>query len=435
MKNIFTLLLLFGFQIIHGQNIPSNADKFLTAYTEQHKFSGAVLIAKNDSIVFEKAYGYAGLADKRPNTINTQFRAGSLTKMFTSTLIMQLVKDKKLKLNDPVSKYIPSVKWADGITIKNLLSHTSGISGTTPHNEISLKVLVEGFKAGEPHFKPGAQFEYNNFNYLVLSYIAQEITGVSYPVLVEDRVLKQAGLSHSGIDSFQRTSRDKAYGYTLDPNNNQWVVAGNDASVAAASGAGALFTTPGDLFTWAKYVENKLKEGDSSFVRAVTPVVGDYGLGWINKQAEGHHMIGHTGSIPGFAAMLMIFPEESTTVVFLSNFQDMNTGDFVKNITAVAFDEPFEMPVVKEKVDLPNYVLQEYVGTFGEQAENQLKFTIENNNLVVLAPGGDKVTLAAESKDNFFIDGPGIIIRFNRENDKVTSVFVSMGNQTLKKIN
>jgi hypothetical protein len=91
------------------------------------------------------------------------------------------------------------------------------------------------------------------------------------------------------------------------------------------------------------------------------------------------------------------------------------------------------MPTVKKRIELPEDVLQQYVGTYGQGAQNQLKFFIENKKLVVLAPGGDKVNLIAESKDNFYLEGPGIIIRFNRENGKVVSVFVSMGNQTLKK--
>ena len=425
--------MMFG-HFIQAQTIAANADQFLTACTSQHKFSGAVLIAKNDSIVFNKAYGYADMANGRLNTINTQFRAGSLTKMFTSTLIMQLIKDGKLKLNDPVSKYIPQASWTKDVTIKNLLSHTSGISGSTPQNTIVLTKLVEGFTPAASHFEPGTRFEYNNFNYILLSYIAQKITGIYFPALLQEKVIARAGMLHSGIDSFQRKSADKAFGYTLDPNNNQWVIAGDDKEVAAASGAGALFTTTRDLFKWSEYVLKKLKDGDSSFIWATSPVLNGYGFGWMNTQQGAHHMIGHTGSIPGFAAMLMIFPEEKTTVIFLSNFQDMNTNDFVKNITAIAFDEPFEMPVVKKKIDLPVDVLQQYVGTYGEDAASQLKFVIENNNLVVLAPGGDKVALAAESKDNFYIDGPGIVIKFNRENDKVTSVFVSMGNQTLKKI-
>ena len=433
MKKLILFLFLAISCVAHGQDIPTNAGKYLAANTEQQKFSGAVLIAKNDEIIFDKAYGYADIADKKLNTINTEFRAGSLTKMFTSTLIMELIKENKLSLNDPVSRYIPNAKWADGITIKNLLSHTSGISGTTPANVTSLVALVEGFRADSSHFKPGSRFEYNNFNYLALSYIAQKITGTSFPALIKNKVFEPVGMLHSAIDSFKRTSDDKALGYTLDPNTNKWVNIGNDESVAAASGAGALVTTTADLFTWSKYVREKLKQGDSLFKQVTTPVLDNYGLGWINRLQDGHHMIGHTGSIPGFAAMLMIFPEENTTVIFLSNFQDMNTHDFVKNIISIAFNEPFEMPTVKKSIDLPEDVLQQYVGTYGQSAQDQLKFFIENKKLVVLAPGGDKVNLVAESKDNFYLEGPGIIIRFNRENGKVVSVFVSVGNQTLKK--
>ena len=102
MKKIILFLFLAISCVAHGQDIPTNAGKYLAANTEQQKFSGAVLIAKNDEIIFDKAYGYADIADKKLNTINTEFRAGSLTKMFTSTLIMELIKENKLSLNDPM---------------------------------------------------------------------------------------------------------------------------------------------------------------------------------------------------------------------------------------------------------------------------------------------------------------------------------------------
>ncbi len=429
------LLLLVVPGYLHAQNIAGNAEKLLNAYTVQHKFSGAVLIAKNDKIIFNKAFGYSDIADKKSNSTNTQFRAGSLTKMFTSALIMQLVKDKKLKLDDPVSKYLPSATWANNITIKNLLSHTSGIHGRTPENTIELNKMVENFMPDTTHFEPGKHFEYNNFNYILLGYIAQKIMKTDYSILVKKLVLDKAGLSNSGVDYYERPSQDKARGYTLNPSTGEWADAGGDKQVSAASGAGALYTTTGDLFKWATYVERQLKAGNTSFTQSVTPVSGEYGLGWIIRDQSGHHMIGHTGSIPGFLSMLMMFPQDSTTIIFLSNFQDMNTNEFINNLVAVTFDEPYQLPVEKDEVDLPLEILKEYVGTYGEDASGQLKVYIENNKLMVLAPGGDTVPLSAVSKDNFYIKGPDIVVKFNRTNDSIVSVFVSMGNQTLKKIN
>src|SRR5687767_15263647 len=126
------LLLLLLIPVIAGaQTIEQNADALLTAYTDQNKFSGNVLIAKEGKIIFQKSYGFADRESKKPNTLQTEFRVGSLTKMFTSTTILQLAEQSKLSLNDPVSKYVPEFQNGDKIQIKHLLSHTSGIKGTT----------------------------------------------------------------------------------------------------------------------------------------------------------------------------------------------------------------------------------------------------------------------------------------------------------------
>lgn len=146
--------MLLPLLYLHAQTTAEKAATFLTAYTNQHKFSGAVLIAKNDSIIFNKAYGFADIKNQKLNTSATEFRAGSLTKMFTSGLILQLAQEGKVSLTDVVSKYIPAATWANNITIKNLLSHTSGIHGKTPAMASSMEEMVEGFKPDTTVFYP-----------------------------------------------------------------------------------------------------------------------------------------------------------------------------------------------------------------------------------------------------------------------------------------
>lgn len=247
-------------------------------------------------------------------------------------------------------------------------------------------------------------------------------------------VLTKAGMMHSGIDSFQRKSNNKAYGYTINPSNNKWVITGNDKRITTASGAGAMFTTTGDLFKWSQYIFTKLSAGDSVYSNAVKPVMADYGLGWISRTHNGRLWIGHTGTVEGFNAMLMIFPAEKITIIYLANFQDLNVDAFEKNLAALVLNEPYDMPVEKKTITLPLQILKEYVGTFGEDAHVQLQFIIEDNQLVVIAPGGDKITLAATAKDRFFMKGPDIEVNFNRTDNLVNTVSISMGNQTLKKI-
>ena len=261
--------LIFIPAFIKAQLTEQKADAFITAYTSQNKFSGDVLIAKGDKIILNKAYGFADIANKKSNTAETEFRAGSLTKMFTSNLILQLAQQHKIKLDDYVSKYISSATWAKNITIRNLLSHTSGIHGSTPPDANSTAEIVAGFKPDTISFTPNQKFEYNNFNYILLACIAEKVTGISYSQVLQKMVLNKVGMTHSGIDSFGRQSNNKAYGYVINPNNNEWVVTGNDDKIKAASGAGTLYTTTGDLFKWSKYVMNKISSGGSTFTNAI----------------------------------------------------------------------------------------------------------------------------------------------------------------------
>ena len=167
----------------------------LKAYTEQQKFSGNVLIAKGGNIIFEKAYGYADKSSGKLNTTETEFRVGSLTKMFTSAVILQLVEEGNLSLTDPVSKYVKDFTHGNEIKLINLLSHTSGIKGSTGSPAPStLEESVARFQVQSLSFTPGSRFEYNNFNYILLSYIAQKVSGTSFPELLEKKLLHKSNM-------------------------------------------------------------------------------------------------------------------------------------------------------------------------------------------------------------------------------------------------
>src|SRR5687768_9979255 len=155
MKQFLFLLLLIPV-VAGAQTIEQNADALLTVYTEQNKFSGNVLIAREGRIIFQKSYGFANRENKKPNTLQTEFRVGSLTKMFTSVAVLQLVEHSKLLLTDPVSKFVPGIENGDNIEIKHLLSHTSGIKGSTSLPEpTTLEEAVTSFKTEKSEFKPG----------------------------------------------------------------------------------------------------------------------------------------------------------------------------------------------------------------------------------------------------------------------------------------
>jgi CubicO group peptidase (beta-lactamase class C family) len=435
MKYFFLTLLIVPF-LVKAQTIAQKADELLTAYSTQHKFSGNVLIAKEGKIIFERSYGYADIKTKKPNTAATEFRVGSLTKMFTSTAILQLAEAGKLSLTDPVIKYVPNFAYGDSVKIINLLSHTSGIKGyTTSPEPTNLKESIDRFKYQPLAFAPGTQFEYNNFNYILLSYIAEKTSGISFPQLIKTHVLAKAGMTHSGLDTKTRASTAKAHGYTTNPANGEWMEA-NQGDVAIAAGAGALYSTSGDLYKWSQAVSKHAVLQDSLLELALKPIQNNYGMGWMTTDAFGHKQIGHTGSIPGFIANFMKFPDQDVTIILLSNYEDLDGRQISKDLAAVTFGEAYNLPVVKKEVKLSDAVLNRYVGEYSLPNGFSIAVSSENNKLFALARGDqEKVELTPESETKFFLKGPETAIEFIEENGVVKYMFVDLqGGQKLEKV-
>jgi CubicO group peptidase (beta-lactamase class C family) len=431
---LFALLILPS--LVKSQTIAQKADELMTAYTDQKKFSGNVLIAQKGKVLFEKAYGYQDLAANKPGSLKTEFRIGSLTKMFTSTLILQLVQDGKISLSDPVSKFLPSFENGDQVQIRHLLSHTSGIKGHTESPApTTLEESVIRFRNKELAFQPGSRFEYNNFNFILLSYIAQKVTGTSYPELLKTRVFNKAGMKNSGLDTKDRKSDAKALGYVTNPATVKWEIA-EEGDVALASGAGAMYSTVEDLYQWSKAIHNSGVIPDALFAKALQPVQGNYGLGWIVNRDNGRLQIGHTGSIPGYIANFMHFPNEDITIIMLTNYQEVDGRKLSKDLTSVVFGEPYKIPVQKKEIVLSGEVLNRYAGEYQLANGFGIEVSVEGNKLFALAKGdAHKMELTAESERKFYLKGPETEIEFIEEDSKVKYMYVDMqGGQKFTKV-
>jgi CubicO group peptidase (beta-lactamase class C family) len=435
MKYVFLTLLMLPL-LVKAQTVAQKADELLTAYSAQHKFSGNVLIAKDGKIILQRSYGYADISTKQPNTAATEFRVGSLTKMFTSTAILQLAEKGKLSLTDPVRKYVPNFAYGDSVKIINLLSHTSGIKGYTASPEpTTLKESIDRFKYQPLAFVPGSQFEYNNFNYILLSYIAEKTSGVPFPKLIQSSVLSKAGMTHSGLDTKTRTSATRAHGYTTNPATANWAEA-NEGNVALAAGAGALYSTLADLYKWSEAISKHSVLPDSLIKLALKPIQNNYGMGWMTTDAFGRKQIGHTGSIPGFIANFMKFPDQDITIVLLSNYEDVDGRQLSKDLAAITFGEAYNLPVVKKEVKLSDDVLNRYVGEYTLPNGFGIAVSNESNKLFALAQGDQqKVELTPESESKFFLKGPDTSIEFIEEGGIVKYMFVDLqGGQKLTKV-
>lgn len=416
-----------------AQQVAGDADKFVSDLVSKNMFSGNVLIARDSEILFEKSYGYADLENKRLNTSDTEFRAGSLTKMFTATLILQYIDKEKISLWDTLDKFAPHIANAENITIRNLLSHSSGIKGSIPDGAKNLKEIVKGFKSEPSAFKPGSNFEYNNFNYMLLGYIAEKIGGKPYAELVSRNLFRKAGMENSGIDYDGRVSSKSALGYMVSPETGN-LARMESANVNVASSAGALYTTAADLLKWSQAIENGKLLSGKTWQMAFTEVRPGYGLGWMVRRDGDRVKFGHTGSIEGFMADFQYFPESGVTVIFLSNVLPPKNTKISSALSAIAFNQPFEMDKPKEEIALSAEVLRKYVGTY-ELEGQKMVVSQKEGKLMVLAPMGDTAELGAVGPNKFFVKGPQIGVEFLEENGKITAMNLDMrGGQRFVKL-
>ena len=428
MKRLFLLLgLSCGVITAGAQDIAGKAAELLNAYTTQGKFSGNVLIAKQGTIIFQQSYGYADRQHQIANTLQTTFRVGSLTKMFTSAVILKLAEAKKLSLQDPLSKFIAPFPGSDSIKIIHLLSHTSGIRGKgTAKPMPTLEEQVNLYQFDKVANLPGSAFEYNNFNYILLSYIAQKITIRPYEKLLANEVLAVAGMEHSGLDRNGRNDVRQAIGYQTNPVSGDWeAVTGKP--VETASGAGAMYSSLSDLFKWSQLAGSGKIYSVATYELATKPVQGNYGLGWIINDHNGHKEVSHSGAIEGYVANFITYPEEGITIILLSNYGDTDGRRLSDDLRAIVFNEPYELPRQKVAITLPDDVLRRFAGTYELNEHFNVTVTLENNKLFALAKGDNmKIELIPESDHKFFLRGPQTTVEFLEESGKVSHLFVDM---------
>jgi len=222
---IFVLYLLGCSTDNSSRDKVSKIDELMTTVYENGHFNGSVLVAENGKVIYSKGFGFANMAWNIPNKSNTIFRIGSITKQFTSMVIMQLVDEGKIDLDGILSDYLPEYRKDTGekITIHHLLTHTSGIPSymglpgfmsDSTRNHYQIDYMVKNFHSGDLEFEPGSKFNYINTGYYLLAVIIEKVTGKSFEENLQERILNPLQMNNSGIDRNEEILKNRAAGYT-----------------------------------------------------------------------------------------------------------------------------------------------------------------------------------------------------------------------------
>jgi CubicO group peptidase (beta-lactamase class C family) len=404
----------------HGAHA-REAARTMEGQVERGYFSGAVLISQAGKVVFAHAYGMADAEHRIRNTLHTRFRIGSITKTFTAIIVMQLEGAQRLALTDSVCTYLPECPpgWA-AITLHHLLSHTSGIYNLTrarpgePPVEQMLAAPITPAQISarfmhEPlAFAPGARFEYSNSNYWLLTRVIEKVTGLSYERVLQQRIFDPAGMHESGMTHDWSTTPSGAIGYWVSRQGKFERAAVVDGSWSA--GDGGIYSTVLDLEKFSDALDGGLLISPTTLERMRKPVTTEYGYGWmtpkISKLTVNRRRVGHGGAVPGFVSQLQRFEAEKVTVIVLSNSQRSDPPQVALGLASAQFNEPFTPSYERESVEVPEPVLQRYVGDYDLEGVTW-SLVLRDGHLHATAKDGSSpdLELLAESEDTFFIRG------------------------------
>ncbi len=419
MKKIIFLFFVISHFVTNAQNdsITQKLNEYLLAANKVNKFNGDALIARNGKILLQRSYGYKNFAVHVLNDSNTIFQIGSVTKQFTATVILKLQEEGKLSVHDRLEKYFPQFKYANEITVENLLTHTSGIYNYTADideedsaivcNPIDKQIFFDIINKHSLDFKPGTQFSYDNSGYYLLGLIIEKVTGKSYEQNVRDIIFTPLQMNHSLFDFKHVSDTNIATGYqTLNDSIQKKASAWRwDSTVTYA--AGGIWSTTGDMYKWAQAIANKKILSAESWKAMLTPHLEKYGYGVFIDSLFGKKTISHGGGIPGFIAYLCYYPDEDITIILLNNwgwFNDALNG-INADLSAIIFHKPYELMSNHVGIKLPDDVLKKYTGQYDFDKKHHVYITLENGQLQMEAPQGGlpKSPLFAEDETNFYL--------------------------------
>ena len=426
-------------------DVAARIDQVLSATYKADAPGATVIVVKDGKTLLRKAYGLADVERKLPLAADTPMRLGSITKQFTSTAILMLVDEGRIRLDDDITVYLPDYPTqGKKITIEHLLTHTSGIVSYTGkpgyalamQKDLTVQQMVDSFKNDPLDFAPGSRYKYNNSGYFLLGAIIEKVSGKTYDKFVEERIFVPLGMTRSAYEGHERDKAPRAQGYTRAPEGFQ---PSKPISMTQPYAAGSLVSTVDDLARWDAAVSSGKLLQAGSWQRAFTPYTlstgssTGYGYGWETGRLRGAQMIGHGGGIPGFNSFALRLPAEKLYVAVLSNVDSgmAPASEAAYKAAAIAIGKPFPDYQARK---LDPKLLDAYAGVYRAEGSDTRTVRRDGERLVLQRAGRPPVTLQAYSETGFFIPDSLQSFEFSRDaQGKVSQLVVH--NPTADQVN
>lgn len=417
LKILFFSFLFLATSTGYAQQLDEEKlNQFFERLQEKNKAMGSVVISQNGQPFYTCAIGYSFIeeTEKKPISMDTRFRVGSITKTFTATMIFQLIEEGKLGLEDPLEQFFPQVPRSEKITIRHLLQHRSGIGDVMEIEEfrdhrfkaLSRDKLIEIISTATPGFEPGTDEAYSNSGYILLGAIVEEITGKSYKEALSERVTSKLGLkdTYVGTEGIS-PAKNESYSYRYQ---SDWVKQ-PETHNSLLFGSGALTSTPNDL---VKFIHSLFQLELLS--QESLDLMSEEEMGLSKFTYNGKTLYGHTGGIDGFGSWLVYLPAEKLAVAYASNGKVYPVSKIIDGVLDIYWNIPFEIPSF-ESVVVAQEILDKYTGTYARPGA-PVKFRVARNEgtlYVEMLGDPENLPLEAISEDKFRLQALGVLVLFD----------------------
>jgi D-alanyl-D-alanine carboxypeptidase len=425
MKNLhltFAALLLSSMLYAQSFN-QAKMDSLFKLIDVNEKSMGSISIFHDGKEVYQYSMGFADVEKQQKANAQTRYRVGSVSKIFTSAIILQMVEEGKLNLETTLDRFFPEIPNSKSITIEQLLRHRTGLFNFTNAPEYqgwmeqpkSNEALLKLFVKNGTTFKPGEQFEYSNTNYVLLSFIAETIDGKSFAEILKQRIAVPLALTNTYYGGKINPARNEAKSYTRA---NTWV-ASTETDMSIPTGAGAIVSTPSDLnqFLIALFSGKVISNG--SLVK-MKEMKDGYGFGLIQFPFFEKKAFGHTGGIDGFQSTASIFPDEKVAVSITINGASMPSNDILIGALSIYFGRDYKLPEFTPAIQVTAEELSAFTGTYSSEGfPLKISITQQGAALFGQATGQPMFPLEAFEKNKFRFDQAKLVIEFYPEENKL----------------
>ncbi len=414
-------------------------EEYMKKCVEVKHFCGTVLVSKGNDTLFARGYGFANAEHEVPNTTQTKFRLGSITKQFTAMAILILKERGKLTIEDPIGKYFDDGPKAwEKVTIHHLLTHTGGVPSYTDDLSYSMKMMmpetvksmIARFRDKPLDFKPGERFHYSNSGYFLLGAVIEKLSGKSYEAFLKEAIFEPLGMKDTGYDHAATLLPARASGYNL---NDSGLTNAAYLDMTQPYSAGSLYSTVEDLARWDRALRDGKLISKESYAKMYAPAKSNYAYGWMVTTSKGRKQIEHGGGINGFVTEILRYPDQGICAIVLCNVLPQDPAKVAHDLAAIALGDSYDLPKVRKVAKVDPKIFDAYVGRYQVGPNAIGTFSREGDRLILQITDQPKFEVFAESETTFFVKVVDAVITFVKDDKgKVTHVNIKQGARDIK---